>query len=87
MYKRIISIVIEVGDDVKVGNVLLPLHDRLRFVTVCLHFLPLHDGLRFLPLHGSYEKAETGVEGGGRWIGDAHSTECVSSCLPLVYAR
>ena len=51
MYKRIISIVIEVGDDVKVGNVLLPLHDRLRFVTVCLHFLPLHDGLRFLPLH------------------------------------
>ena len=36
---------------------------------------------------GSYEKAETGVEGGGRWIGDAHSTECVSSCLPLVYAR
>ena len=48
MYKRIISIVIEVGDDVKVGNVLLPLHDRLRFVTVCLHFLPLHDELRFV---------------------------------------
>ena len=33
---------------------------------------------------GSYEKAETGVEGGGRLIGDAHSTECVSSCLPFV---
>ena len=36
---------------------------------------------------GGYEKAETGVEGGGRLIGDAHSTECVSSCFAFCYAR